>query len=578
MLTLLSGMVMPLLPWMEEGDLRLLDAQFEALRRQRHATADDAIAVITIDEPTLAAIAEPLPLVHARLGKVLAGLANAGARAVALDVILPERSFDALLPGNDHDLIVGMLAVRRAGVLVLARTVDEAGRPRPLHAPFLAAAGPDGTGLALLPVDRDGVVRRFDEKLAEDGSAVPTLVGTIARRLGMKPDAGLMDFSRRASIPVVSLKQVLDALSLGNIAEMQRQFGGRIVFIGTALPFVDRHRIPLAAMGADGDRNAPGVMIHAWAMQALMDRSLIQRLPPAAVAVAGLACALSALLAVTGLRALITILSFVALIVVGCTALLAFGFEVPTLSLVAVAVAAALARIAFETMEEILARRRLRRAFAGYVSPAVMDELEAGRLDGMSSARRFLCVMFLDVRGFTGRSEHDAPEQVTAVLNVLFEQVTEVIHRHGGTIKEFMGDGVMALFGAPQSLADPVASCFAAARDIVRAMPDINRQLTWRGQAPLDIGIGAACGEAVVGHIGAAARHAYGAVGDCVNVASRLEGLTKDLGYPLVVSEDMAQRLGGEGLAALGRHALKGHSAVAVYGWRPLDAGRQPSE
>jgi adenylate cyclase len=173
------------------------------------------------------------------------------------------------------------------------------------------------------------------------------------------------------------------------------------------------------------------------------------------------------------------------------------------------------------------------------------------------------------VRGFTTRVESDAPERVTAMLNTLFETATEVVHRHGGTVKEFMGDGVMAFFGAPRALPNPGQSGFDAARDMLAALSRINASLQQRGEAPLAIGIGLASGEAVVGHIGSATRHTYGAVGDCVNLASRLEGLTKTLGYPLLMSASVQATIAdGAAAAALGEHAIKGHTSVAVYGWR----------
>jgi class 3 adenylate cyclase len=278
--------------------------------------------------------------------------------------------------------------------------------------------------------------------------------------------------------------------------------------------------------------SVPGVEIHAQALSSMLAHELIRPVPWAWV-------------------------------------LLAAGLEFPVAALMLCAAMAAAGRLALETWFEIRARRRLRRTFAGYVSPAVLAELESGKLDGMASARRFVCVMFLDVRGFTSRSEHNPPEHVTAVLNALFEMATEVIHRHGGTVKEFMGDGVMSFFGAPQVLADPVRACFEAAQDLLAELPNVNLQLEGLSQPPLSIGIGMACGEAVVGHIGAAARHAYGAVGDCVNLASRLEGLSKELGYPLILSAEVRRHLGDDpGLKLFAQQKIKGHSAIDVFGWR----------
>jgi class 3 adenylate cyclase/CHASE2 domain-containing sensor protein len=562
---------LPLTQWAGPLELKLLDAQFSALARWREPLPGEDIVIVAVDEPTLAAIAEPLPLAHVHLGELFTALAAAGAKAVALDLILPERSYDGLVPGNDQQLILGILAMRRAGIVVLARTVDEGGRPRMIHAPLLAAAGPQGSGLALMPVDSDGVVRRFDEHLGQDGSAVDTLVGTLARRLGETPQSGLIDFSRYAGFKTLPLIDVLGQIQAGDGSALVQEFRGKLVFVGTTLPFLDRHRVPPvpAVLALHDDTQVPGVEIHAQALSSILAHGLIQPVALVWVMLAGALCALAWWWGSSMLRAAVAALAAVVLLGATSTGLLALGHELPVAGLMLCAALAAASRLGFETLVEIRARRRLRRSFAGYVSPAVLAELESGQLEGMASARRFVCVMFLDVRGFTTRSEHDPPESVTAVLNALFEMATEVIHRHGGTVKEFMGDGVMSFFGAPQVLDDPVRACFAAAQELLAQVPTVNRNLEGLSQPPLAIGIGMACGEAVVGHIGAAARHAYGAVGDCVNLASRLEGLSKELDHPLILSGEVRRRLGDDPrLTCLGVRRIKGHSDVGVFGWR----------
>jgi class 3 adenylate cyclase/CHASE2 domain-containing sensor protein len=568
-LSLLVGLALPLTQWGEPLDLKLLDAQFSLLARRRSPQPPGDIVIVAVDEPTLAALAEPLPLVHVHLSELFAALAAADAKAVALDLILPERSYDALVPGNDQQLILGILAMRRVGIVVLARTVDEGGQPRKIHAPLLAAAGPQGSGLALMPVDSDGVVRRFDESLGLDGSPVDTFVGTLARRLGETPRRGLIDFSRYAGFTTLPLIQVLDRIDHGDTEALARAFRGKLVFIGTDLPFLDRHRVPLVPAVQNRHATMPGVEIHAQALHSILAHGLVRPTPRWWVMLAGTLCALAWWWGGSPLRAATVALLLAALMGAASTTLLWHGQEFPVAGLMLCAVLAAVARLVGEALVEIRARRRLRRSFAGYVSPAVLAELESGKLEGMASARRFVCVMFLDVRGFTSRSEHDPPEMVTAVLNALFEMATEVIHRHGGTVKEFMGDGVMCFFGAPQTLHDPVRACFAAAQELLAQVPAVNQNLQGLSQPPLSIGIGMACGEAVVGHIGAAARHAYGAVGDCVNLASRLEGLSKELGHPLIVSDEVRKRLGDDPrLKPLGVREIKGHSAVGVFGWR----------
>lgn len=568
-LSMALGLLAPLTHWAESWDLRLLDIQFQVLAKWRQPIPVDDIVIIAIDEATLATIAEPLPLAHARLGDVFTALARAGARAVALDLILPERSFDALMPGNDQSLMLGILAMRSAGIVVLARGIDERGQTRKIHVPLLAAAGPQGSGLAMMPVDHDGVIRRFDERLGQDGSAVETFVGTLARRLGETPASGLINFSQFAGFPTVPLHRVLSSMAAGDTAVLAREFQGKIVFIGTTLPFLDQHRVPTSLDEAMNYGTVPGVTIHAQALRAVLAHQLIQPVPSWAIClIGGSLCGLTWLVASTALRTCSAALLAGAALTLSSTVLLTTGLELPAAGLALVAAFTAACRFGLETVEEIRIRRRLRHTFAGYVSPAVLAELEAGKLEGMASERRFVCVMFLDIRGFTARSETNPPEVVITVLNALFEVATEVIHRHGGTVKEFMGDGVLAFFGAPQALDDPARASFAAAQDILAALPGINIKLEQSGQAPLSIGIGMASGDAVVGHIGAAARHTYGAVGDCVNLASRLEGLSKNVGYPLILSSELRKQLGvNERIVSLGTSVITGHSDVEVFGW-----------
>jgi adenylate cyclase len=226
-------------------------------------------------------------------------------------------------------------------------------------------------------------------------------------------------------------------------------------------------------------------------------------------------------------------------------------------------------RNGYDTLLKLRERRRLRASFGGYVSPPVMEEILAGRINPeMAGARNFVCVMFSDIRGYTTRSERMAPEQVIRFLNRYFEQVVTLIHARGGSVVSFMGDGIMAVFGAPKPLDNPCREAFEAARAMLEFVTQLNQQLLSEGQAPVEIGIGLNAGEAVVGHVGSSARHDYTATGDVTNVAARLETLTKEARYRVVVSRVVAEQLGaGDGLAFLGPMAIKGHTPVEVYGY-----------
>ena len=226
-------------------------------------------------------------------------------------------------------------------------------------------------------------------------------------------------------------------------------------------------------------------------------------------------------------------------------------------------------RNGYDMLLKLRERRRLRASFGGYVSPSVLEGILAGRIQpNLGGVNQFVCVLFSDIRGYTTRSERMTPEQVISFLNRYFEQTVALIHQHGGAVLSFMGDGILAVFGAPKPLENSCREAFEAARAMLEYVSELNVQFRVEGVAPMDIGIGLHAGEAVVGHVGSSTRHDYTAIGDVINVASRLESLTKEAGYRVVVSRVVAERLGvGDGLAFLGPMAIKGHAPVEVYGY-----------
>ena len=198
-----------------------------------------------------------------------------------------------------------------------------------------------------------------------------------------------------------------------------------------------------------------------------------------------------------------------------------------------------------------------------------MEEIVEGRLDaGLGGERRKICVMFSDIRGFTARSETMTPEQVIDFLNRYFERMANAIHDQQGTVDKFIGDGIMAFFSAPKTLEDPCFLAFTAAQNMLEGLEELNAELEIDGLSPIRIGIGLHLGDAVVGHVGSETRHEYTAIGDVVNVSSRIEGLTKDSGYQLFCSEPVVLEIGDRAhFDELGLRDIKGHTPVKVFGW-----------
>ncbi|MBI3043634.1 MAG: adenylate/guanylate cyclase domain-containing protein [Betaproteobacteria bacterium] len=568
LVVLLCGALLALTGVTERYEVKLLDLQFKFLRERYPQPIARDVVVVGVDEATARRFPEPITLWHAHLARFLGAMAQAKPAALGIDIVLPDRSYDSVLPGQDRLLLKGLLDARRAFPIVLSQTVDPSGKPRGILPLFLKVAG--NAGYALFPVDADGTVRRFDERLAEGDQVVPTLAGQLARSLNVEPRPGYIDYWRGAPFSYVPLQQVFAWAESGEEEALFSAFRGKAVLIGMVFPFEDRLRAPVQlAAWEPGAPNTPGVLLHAQALRNLLNRGLVQPGPTAATVAVCLALAalwfVSAGTAVTGVMAAAILL----LLVGASTWLLAQGWFYPA---VAPAVTAALAlggRNGYDTLLKLRERRRLRASFGGYVSPPVMEEILAGRIHpAMDGESRFVCVLFSDIRGYTTRSERMTPEQVIRFLNRYFERTVALIHERGGAVVSFMGDGIMAVFGAPKPLGNPCREAFEAARAMLEFVAELNAQFRAEGEAPIEIGIGLNAGEAVVGHVGSSSRHDYSAIGDVTNVASRLETLTKEAGYRVVVSREVAGQLGGEdGLTFLGPMAIKGHSPVEVYGY-----------
>ena len=560
----------------QAAELRLLDWQFSCLRALALKPAKSDVVVVGIDEATTQSLREPLALWHVHLGNFLQAAASAGASVIALDVVLPDRSYDAVLPGSDRALLGGIVLARRSAPVVLAVTVDPIGQTRPVLPAFLAAAGPDALGYALLPEDADGMLRRFDERIEYAGDAVPTLAGQMARRLGKPAAPGWIDYAMGAPMRYLPLQDVLAWWANGDTAALRSALAGKPVLLGSVLKYEDRHRAPVNLVGWDKHAdNLPGVLVHAQVLRNLLNTGLVQAAPAALLALLLAAAALSWTWAARPAGALALVLALAVLGLVAATAALHQGTYLPVATVWLLACAGVGGRQAFATVLQLRERTRLRGAFGGYVSPSVMRQILDGRLQPTPGGeRRYCCVMFSDIRDYTTRSERASPEQAIGFLNRYFERVVPVIHAHGGTVVSFMGDGIMAVFGAPNTLPNPCESAYVASVAMLAQLRASNVELVARGEKPIRIGIGLHAGEGVSGHVGSAARHEYSVIGDVTNVASRLEGLTKEVGYQLVCSAAVAEQLSQRGdLVALGPHAVRGRAPVEIFGAEAVGDG-----
>ncbi len=569
-LVLLLAAMSPFTPIL---DRHAFDALSAGLRSN---TAASPVVLIGIDEATERNYPEPHALWHRHLGTVFEALALAGPRAVGLDLNLPDRSFDSVLPGGDAALLKGIVLLRRSCPLVLGITVQGDGTLRPIHQPFQTAAGPGGLGLVQWQVDPDGVVRRFNEHFDGHREAEPTLAGQMARLLNRPVTAGWLDYRQAPPVPYVPLHQVVAWHQKGNMEDLRRTFAGKVVLVGSVLPFVDRHfqAVDINGWGEDNQRFAPGVLLHVQALRNLLGSGPLVGLPLGGVlALVGL-CAICG--SFMGRRVRLggaTLVLVQGLFVAFVAGAFLKGLFIPPALPCAGLLTGYLARVTWGAVHRQQEAARLRRIFGGYVSPPILKEILAGRIDpGLEGERAFLCVLFSDVRGYTTLSEGREPEAIIGVLNRYFDRMSPQIHAFGGSVDSYMGDGIMAHFGHPGNIQNPCQSAFDASCAMLEALKVFNRELVAEGHPELKIGIGLHAGDAVVGHIGSRERHEYTAIGDTVNVASRIEGLTKEAGFPLLVTEAVASRLKDrEALVGLGPKSIKGHTPMPVFGWSPQE-------
>jgi adenylate cyclase len=196
-----------------------------------------------------------------------------------------------------------------------------------------------------------------------------------------------------------------------------------------------------------------------------------------------------------------------------------------------------------EMVDGLEERELIRDTFGRFVSHDVAEAVLAGRVP-LQGERRDVSILFQDIRGFTALSEQLDPGVLLRLLNQFFTEVVAAVEAEGGVVKQFLGDGVMALFGAPQPYPDHPERAVRAALGIVQRLKGLNETLAGQGIAPLEIGVGIHSGTVVAGLIGPDNRIEYGVVGDAVNLASRVEALTREMQATILVSRDISAQLG----------------------------------
>lgn len=342
---------------------------------------------------------------------------------------------------------------------------------------------------------------------------------------------------------------------------------GKIILVGTTAPgLLDLRTTPVGAA-------YPGVEAHANLLSGFLDGNVI------ATPDYALGYELAVVIISGGLLVVLLPLLPAARAVALCVLMLSVvtglnfwlyaihGLVLPLAAALFMIIASFVMNMSYGYFAESRSKRELAQLFGTYVPPELVDEMVKDPDSySMQAEARELSVMFCDMRGFTSLAETMSPEELQALLNRVFSRMTEVIRQHRGTIDKYMGDCVMAFWGAPIRSDSHASQAVEAALDMKLALEKINIEFRLQGKPTIGVGIGINTGPMFVGDMGSDIRRSYTVIGDAVNLASRLESLSRTYGVDIVVGENTRRQAAAFYWQELDRVVVKGkEDAVSIF-------------
>ena len=533
------------------------------------------IVIVGIDDASMAQLNERWPWPRRLHARLVEALHDAGAAVIAMDVI-----FDH--PTTPRDDAALERAVARAGNVVLAASRFRQETPQgtlwsrfdPIPSLVRAGAKP---GLVNIEFESDQVVRRFPEAgesfwkevLFRVREAVPTLEFDP----GLKEDNLIRFVGPDHSFPYVSYYQ---ALEVGKSVPKE-VFENALVLVGRetqAASDIGAAQVDVFAtpFTTTTGRLTPGVEVLATLIDNAVNRSSIREVPLWGRAVVLLAVSCWCVFVPWRFRpvwsALSAALACAAVAAAGAALFMYSAWWLPVFSTLAAAAGIYAIQGSIAYVTELRNKARIREAFSLFVPAAVADSLaEQSTALAPGGEEKELTVLFTDLAGFTTSAEGLRPAQVARLLNLYFETMTDIVFRHKGTVQGYIGDALMAFWGAPLPDAAHAANAVAAAEEMVAARDAINRQLQAEGLPSVSTRVGIHTGLTIVGNIGSKVRFNYTAIGDTTNLASRLEGLNKRYGTWLLLSGNtLAQQLDRSRFRRIEKVRVKGREgSVEVF-------------
>jgi adenylate cyclase len=533
----------------------------DALMRIRGArpTSGD-IVIVAVDDFSFNWTGYQWPWPRSYLAKIVNQVNAGGANIVGLDVFLFEPGTEA----NGDATLSKALSESRDSVGVMQIYDDPAANTSTLKLPLPEYRSVfNKIGISEIPLDEDAIIRKLNVYHAYSGNTFyswafeiaglylgvdsPTISKSTLTFNGQTvPLVGgrlLVNFSGpAATYPTYSAANVADGLVDPSI------FRDKIVLIGVTSPTLpDLYPTPFSAT-----ERTPGVEIIANAIDTIMSGKYLRIVSPWVNLVMIVVMVLAAMLIVRLKRpGLIIGVMSAGMVLYAVTVYIVFAqgrtylpFTSPELMLFLGVVLPTLEQAVSQELE----KRRVRSMFTRFISPEMVDQLLATRDINSLNKRANLTILFSDIRGFTTLSEKLTPDKVVALLNPYLEAMTDVIHKHGGTVDKYEGDAIVAFFGEPVPYADHALRAARVAVEMRTALTELKERWKTEGILPerFEIGIGLNTGDAFVGLLGSAQRINYTIIGDNVNLAARLQDLTKVYAWPIIISEATAEAIKDE--------------------------------
>ncbi len=542
--------------WVSKLDLQSTDAFTHP-----HAPHPD-IVILAIDAKSIAAVGR-WPWPRSVEANVLSRLAQFSPRAVGVDINFSDKS-----NARDDAVLASAIAGAKFPIVLPIEPVMHSDGSSSFIYPLAEFLSPANvrTGSVAVKLAADGTARPFP--VARQLTPFATQLAAMANAAPIDAgDANEVNFAGGAgTFPTYSISDFLNDSSPKGGAIPRERLENAFVLIGATAS--DLHDVVAVPMGSGV---MAGVEWHANVLDNILLQRPLKALPPIAVHLGGALFALFVAFLLSRLR----VRGAVALAIVALAAPpLASYFMAQRLLLlpyfwIEILIAGAFTQYGItEWYASDQEKRRIRRTVQNYFSPAVLDMiLKNPKSLSLGGERKEVSILFSDIRSFTTITESTDPELLAKLLHEYFTEMTEEILATDGVVDKFIGDAIMAFWGAPLEQPDHADRAVRAAQGMIQRLGRLQKKWNAAGFPHVDIGVGIHTGNAIVGNMGSEKRFDYTVIGDSVNTASRLEGLNKEYKSHIIISEATREKL-HEPVPAreLGEVKVKGKTvAVKIY-------------